>query len=545
MQEVARMAGKRVLYGEQAREKIRRGVDALAEAVRVTLGPRGRTVILDREYGGPQIVNSGVVVARAFELEDRFENMGAQLLREVAARTSEMAGDGTTTATVLAHRMIHEGIKQVAAGMNPMSLKRGIDRAVEGVVSELERLAQPCATSQEIAHVASISANNDRSIGELVARAMDAVGREGAITVEEGSGLASELEIVEGMQFDRGYLSAYFINNTERQKAVLEDARVLLCDRRLSSSVDLLPLLEAVAKAGKPLLVVAEEIETDALAMLVINTVRGVLKSCAVKAPGFGDRRKAMLQDIAVLTGATVISEELGRTLAKATIDDLGTVRRVEVDRDSTTLIGGGGDETAVRARIAALHTERDAVTSEYERKQLDERIAKLSGGVALIQLGAATETEMKERKLRVEDALHATRAAVEEGIVPGGGVALLRARRALRELHLDSLDEDSGVAIVARALEEPLRCIVANAAEEPSVILHRIDDTSEPAFGYNAATGAWGDLLQMGVIDPKKVARLALQNAASIAGLVLTTDCMIANPPAQPPSVPDAGSPY
>ncbi len=529
------MAGKRVVYGEQAREKIRRGVDALADAVRVTLGPRGRTVILDREYGGPQIVNSGVVVARAFELEDRFENMGAQLLREVAARTSEMAGDGTTTATVLAHRMIHEGIKQVSAGMNPVALKRGIDRAVEAVVAELKRLAQPCTSSQEIAHVASISANNDRSIGELIARAMDAVGREGAITVEEGSGLASELEIVEGMQFDRGYLSAYFVNNVERQKAVLDDARILLCDRRLSSSVDLLPLLEAVAKAGQPLLVIAEDIETDALAMLVINTVRGVLKTCAVKAPGFGDRRKAMLQDIAVLTGATVISEELGRTLAKAAIDDLGQVRRVEVDRDSTTLIGGAGNENAVRARIAALRAERDAASGDYERKQLDERIAKLSGGVALVQLGAATETEMKERKLRVEDALHATRAAVEEGIVPGGGVALLRARRALRDLRLDSLDENSGVAIVALALEEPLRCIVANAAEEPSVVLHRADETNDVAFGYNAATGAWGDLLQMGVIDPAKVTRLALQNAASIAGLVLTTDCMIANPPAPP----------
>ncbi len=536
------MAAKRVLYGEHAREKIRRGVDALAEAVRVTLGPRGRTVIIDREFGGPQIVNSGVVVARAFELEDRFENMGAQLLREVAARTSEMAGDGTTTATVLAHRMIHEGIKQVSAGMNPMGLKRGVDRAVAVVVEELKRLAQPCTSSQEIAHVASISANNDRSIGELIARAMDAVGREGAITVEEGSGLASELEIVEGMQFDRGYLSAYFVNNVERQKAILDDARVLLCDRRLSSSVDLLPLLEEVAKAGQPLLVVAEEIETDALAMLVINTVRGVLKTCAVKAPGFGDRRKALLQDIAVLTGATVLSEELGRTLAKATIVDLGRVRRVEVDRDSTTLIGGSGDENAVRARIAALRAEREAATADYERKQLDERIAKLSGGVAVIQLGAATETEMKERKLRVEDALHATRAAVEEGIVPGGGVALLRARRALRDLRLGSLDEDSGVAIVALALEEPLRCIVANAAEEPSVVLHRVDDTSEAAFGYNAATGAWGDLLQMGVIDPAKVTRLALQNAASIAGLVLTTDCMIANPPA-PPAPPVAGS--
>jgi len=431
--------------------------------------------------------------------------------------------------------MIHEGIKQVSAGMNPVALKRGIDRAVEAVVAELKRLAQPCTSSQEIAHVASISANNDRSIGELIARAMDAVGREGAITVEEGSGLASELEIVEGMQFDRGYLSAYFVNNVERQKAVLDDARILLCDRRLSSSVDLLPLLEAVAKAGQPLLVIAEDIETDALAMLVINTVRGVLKTCAVKAPGFGDRRKAMLQDIAVLTGATVISEELGRTLAKAAIDDLGQVRRVEVDRDSTTLIGGAGNENAVRARIAALRAERDAASGDYERKQLDERIAKLSGGVALVQLGAATETEMKERKLRVEDALHATRAAVEEGIVPGGGVALLRARRALRDLRLDSLDENSGVAIVALALEEPLRCIVANAAEEPSVVLHRADETNDVAFGYNAATGAWGDLLQMGVIDPAKVTRLALQNAASIAGLVLTTDCMIANPPAPP----------
>ena len=530
------MTAKQLLYREDARDKIRRGVDALANAVKVTLGPRGRTVILDREFGPPQIVNSGVVVAKAIELEDRFENMGAQLLREVAARTGEMAGDGTTTATVLAHSMIQEGLKYLAAGMNPMDLKRGIDLAVESVVRELKSIAQPCTSSQEMAHVAAISANNDRSIGELIARAMDKVGREGAVSIEDGSGLVSELEVVEGLQFDRGYLSPYFINNAEKQAAVLENVAIVLCDQKLSVVNDLVPLLEAAAKSGAPLLVIAEDVDADALATLVVNSVRGVVKTCAVKAPGFGDRRKAMLRDMAVLTGATVISGELGLTLAKATPEHLGHAHRIEVDKDSTTLIGGAGDAQAIRERIDAIKKEREAQTSDYERKQLDERIAKLSGGVALIKVGAATETELKERKLRVEDALHATRAAVEEGIVPGGGVALLRARRVLQSLASPNLDQASGIKIVQRALEEPLRCIVSNAADEPSIVLHKVDESGQRSFGYNAATREYGDMLEMGVIDPAKVTRLALQNAASIASLVLTIDCMVANAPMKAP---------
>ncbi|MBL0092864.1 MAG: chaperonin GroEL [Piscinibacter sp.] len=539
------MTAKRLLFGDDARARMRRGIDTLAEAVKVTLGPRGRTVILDRDYGPPQIVNSGVLVAKSVELEDRFENMGAQMLREVASRTSEKAGDGTTTATVLAHAMIDEGMRYLAGGMNPMDLKRGMEQAVEAVVAELRQLARPCASSQEIAHVAAISANNDRSIGELLARAIDKVGREGAISIEDGSGLSSELEVVEGLQFDRGFLSPYFMNNPERQSAVLEDAAILLYDKRLSSLQDLLPLLEEVVKAGRPLLVIAEEVESDALATLVINTMRGTIRTCAVKAPGFGDRRKDMLQDIAVLTGGTVVSDELGLTLAKARLADLGRARRVEVGKDDSTIIGGAGDPAAIRDRIGSIRKERDAATSDYDREKLDERIAKLSGGVALIKVGAATESELKERKIRVEDALHATRAAVDEGIVPGGGVALLRARRVLAALKGPNLDQDSGVRIVARALEEPLRRIVQNAGDEPSVVLHRVDASSDRAQGYNAATREYGDLLQMGVIDPAKVTRLALQNAASIAALVLTTDCMIANAPAATsPALPDAGAP-
>jgi chaperonin GroEL len=536
------MTAKQLMFHEEARDKIRRGVDALAEAVKVTLGPRGRTVILDRDFGPPQIVNSGVLVAKAIELEDRFENMGAQMLREVAARTSEKAGDGTTTATVLAHAMIQEGLRYLAGGMNPMDLKRGMEEAIEAVVAEVKRLARPCASSQEIAHVASISANNDRSIGELLASAIDKVGRDGAISIEDGSGLASELEVVEGMQFDRGFLSPYFINDVERQCAVLDDAAILLYDKKLSSLNDLLPLLEEVVKSGRPLLVIAEEIDSEALATLVINTVRGTFKTCAVKAPGFGDRRKAMLQDIAVLTGSTVISDELGLTLAKATLADLGRARRVEVGKDDTTLIGGAGDAKAIQERVSSIRKERDAATGDYDREKLDERIAKLSGGVALIKVGAATETELKERKIRVEDALHATRAAVEEGIVPGGGVALLRARRVLASLKGATLDHDSGLRIVARALEEPLRRIVANAGAEPSVVLNRVDESNDLGFGYNAATREYGDLLQMGVIDPAKVTRLALQNAGSIASLILTTDCLIANAP-QPKAAAGQGS--
>ena len=526
------MTSKQLLFHDQARERMWRGVDALADAVGVTLGPRGRTVIIEREFGGPQIVNSGVLVAKAIELEDRFENLGAQLLREVASRTSEMAGDGTTTATVLAHAMIQEGLRYLAGGMNPMDLKRGIEEGIGAVVAELGRVARPCADSQEIAHVASISANNDHSIGELLARAIDKVGREGAISIEDGSGLASELEVVEGLQFDRGYLSPYFINNAEGQSVLLEDAAVLLLDRKLSSLQDLLPLLEEAVKAGRPLLIIAEDIDSDALATLVVNAMRGTLKTCAVKAPGFGDRRRAMLNDIAVLTGGTVISDETGLTLAKATLAELGRVKRAEIDKEGTTLIGGAGAAQAIQARIASIRKERSAASSSYDREKLDERIAKLSGGVALIKVGAATETELKERKIRVEDALHATRAAVEEGVVPGGGVALLRARRSLEGLKGATLDHDCGLRIVARALEAPLRRIVTNAGGEPSVVLNRVAAASELSFGYNAATGEFGDLLQMGVIDPAKVARLALQNAGSIASLILTTACMIVNTP-------------
>jgi chaperonin GroEL len=542
------MAAKQLIFHDDARQRIRRGVDALAQAVKVTLGPRGRTVILERDYGPPQIVNSGVLVAKSVELEDRFENMGAQLLREVAARTSEQAGDGTTTATVLAHAMVTEGLKYLAGGMNPMDVKRGMEQAIEAVVAEIKRIARPCADSQEIAHVAAISANNDRSIGELLARAIDKVGREGAVSIEDGSGLASELEVVEGLQFDRGFLSPYFINNAERQAVVLEDAAILLCDKKLANLKDLLPLLEEVVKAGRPLLVVAEEVESDALATLVINTIRGTIKCCAVKAPGFGDRRKAMLQDIAVLVGGSLVSEEVGLALDKLKLDDLGRARRIEVTKDDTTLIGGAGNERAVKERIAAIKKEREQATSDYDKEKLDERIAKLSGGVALIKVGAATETELKERKIRVQDALHATRAAVEEDIGPGGGVALLRARQVLKALKGVTLDHDSGLRIVERALEEPLRRIVENAGDEPSVVMHRVDDNAERAFGYNAATREYGDLLAMGVIDPAKVTRLALQNAGSIAGLILTTDCLIANAPAPkattPPGLPRGEAP-
>jgi chaperonin GroEL len=526
------MKAKHLMFHEEARDKIRRGVDALAEAVKVTMGPRGRTVILERAWGTPQIVNSGVLVAKAIDLEDPFENMGAQLLREVAVRTSEMAGDGTTTATVLAHGMVHEGLRYLAGGMNPMDLKRGIERAIDAVVAELQRMAQPCAQSQDIAHVATISANNDRSIGELVASAIDKVGREGAISIEDGSGLVSVLEVVEGLQFGNGYLSPYFINNTERLSAVLDDVRILLCEGRLSSLKDLLPLLEEVAKSGQPLLVIAEDLDSDTLAALVINNIRGSIKTCAVKAPGFGAQRQAMLQDMAVLTGGKVVSDTMGLSLSKLTLADLGRAKRAEVGKDSTTLIDGAGNPRAIQDRIGVIRKEREAADSDYDREKLDERAARLAGGVALIKVGATTETELKERKIRVEDALHATRAAIEEGIVPGGGVALLRARQVLSTLQGESLDESSGIRLVARALEEPLRRIVSNAGHEPSVVAQRVDDSNDVNFGYNAATRQYGDLLKMGVIDPAKVTRLALQNAASIAALILTTDCMIAAAP-------------
>jgi chaperonin GroEL len=525
------MPAKQIIFGDQVRAKLLKGIGTLADAVRGTLGPKARTVVLERSYGAPQIINSGVAVAREIELEDPFENMGAQMAREVAAKTSEVAGDGTTTATLLAAGIVIEGMKFVTAGMNPMDLKRGIDRAVEAIVAELKRLARPCATRTEIAQVATISANNDAAIGEMVAEAMEKVGKEGVITVEDGKTLKSELEVVEGTQFDRGYLSPYFINDAEKQRVVLEDAFILLHDKKISSIRELLPLLEQVAKLGKPLLVVAEEVEGEALATLVVNSLRGVIKACAVKAPGFGDRRKAMLEDIAVLSGGQVIAEEAGRTLEKALAQDLGRAKRVEIDKDDTTIIGGQGDPAAIASRVAVIKQQIKEAASDYDREKLQERAAKLSGGVAVINVGGATETEMKERRARTDDALHATRAAVEEGVLPGGGVALLRARACLKGLRGANPDEDAGIRIVLRALEDPLRQLAKNAGDEGSVVLARVAG-GEGNFGYNAANGEYGDLVQMGVLDPCKVTRTGLQNAASIAGLALTTDVMIARIP-------------
>src|SRR5512139_1270736 len=534
------MAAKQLIFHEDAHEKIMAGVRILTDAVRGTLGPKARTVVLQRAYGAPTIINSGVIVAREIELEDRFENMGAQMVKEVASKTSDVAGDGTTTATLLAAGIVVEGMKYVAAGMNPMDLKRGIEAAVASVVTELGKLAKPCGTRTEIAQVATISANSDKAIGEIVANAMEKVGKEGVITVEDGTGLASELEVVEGMQFDRGFLSPYFINTAEKQRSVLEDPYILIHDKKISSIRDLLPLLEQVAKAGKPLLVIAEEVEGEALATLVVNTLRGVIKACAVKAPGFGDRRKAMLEDLAVLTGGMVVAEEAGITLEKAEPTVLGRARRVEIDKDDTTIIGGAGDPKAIDARVAQIKQQVEEATSDYDKEKLQERAAKLSGGVALIRVGAATETEMKERKSRTEDALHATRAAVEEGVLPGGGVALLRTRARVGKLQGANADQDAGIRIVLRALEDPLRQIVRNAGAEPPVVLQHVVE-GEGNFGYNAATGQYGDLVQMGVLDPCKVTRTALQNAASIAGLILTTDCMIAQIP-QKPAAPMGG---
>jgi chaperonin GroEL len=528
------MTAKQVLFGEPAHARLVKGLNILADAVRITLGPKARTVVLERSWGPPTVINSGVIVAKEIELEDRFENMGAQMAREVAAKTSEVAGDGTTTATLLAAGIVNEGMKYVVAGMNPMDLKRGIDKAVEALTEALGRLARPCTTPTEIAQVASISANNDASIGEMVAEAMQKVGREGVITVEDGKGLANELEVVEGTQFDRGYLSPYFINSPEKQSVVLEDVSILLHDKKISTIRELLPLLEHVAKLGKPLLVVAEEVEGEALATLVVNSVRGVLKACAVKAPGFGDRRKSMLEDLAVLTGGAVVAEEAGLTLEKAEPSVLGHAKRVLVDKDDTTIIGGAGDPKAIDARVATIKREIEEATSDYDKEKLQERAAKLAGGVAVIRVGAATETEMKERKSRTDDALHATRAAVEEGILPGGGVALLRARDELKGLHGENSDQDAGIRIVLRAVEEPLRQIVRNAGAEPAVVVQRVIEGAGN-FGFNAATGEYGDMVQMGVLDPRKVTRAALQNAASIAGLILTTDCMIAQLPAKP----------
>jgi chaperonin GroEL len=528
------MAAKQLAFGEDVREKIVSGVTQLANAVRGTLGPKARTVLIQRSWGPPIVINSGVIVAKEIELPDAFENMGAQMVREVASKTSDVAGDGTTTATLLASGMVTEGMKYVAAGMNPMDLKRGIELAVEAVVAELKRQAKPCATRTEIESVATISANSDKTIGKIVADAMEKVGKEGVITVEDGSGLASELEIVEGMQFDRGYLSPYFINAPEKQQVVLEDAYVLIHDRKVSSIAEMLPVLELVAKSGKPLLVIAEEVEGEALATLVVNMLRGTFKACAVKAPGFGDRRKAMLQDIAILTGGQVIAEEAGLKLENAKLSDLGHVRRIVIDKDDTTLIGGAGAASKVAARVAEIRGQLKDTTSDYDKEKLQERIAKLAGGVAVVKVGAATEFELKEKKARVEDAVHATRAAVEEGILPGGGVALIRARARLEALRGENVDQESGIRIVLRALEEPLRQIVYNAGEEPSVVLNKVV-AGEGDFGFNALTGEYGDMVKMGILDPCKVTRTALQNASSVAGLILTTDCMIAAIPEPP----------
>jgi chaperonin GroEL len=528
------MSAKDVKFHEHARNKIVAGVNILADAVKVTLGPKGRNVVLERSFGAPTVTKDGVSVAKEIELKDRFENMGAQMLKEVASKTSDVAGDGTTTATVLAQAIVQEGMKYVAAGMNPMDLKRGIDKAVEAVVAELKKLSKPCTTNKEIAQVGSISANSDEEIGKIIADAMDKVGKEGVITVEDGKSLNNELEVVEGMQFDRGYLSPYFINSAEKQMSLLENPYILLHDKKISGIRELLPLLEQVAKAGRPLLIVAEEVEGEALATLVVNNIRGILKTCAVKAPGFGDRRKAMLEDIAILTGGTVISEETGMQLEKVTLKDLGQAKRIEIGKEETTLIDGAGDTKAIEGRVKNIRTQIDEATSDYDREKLQERVAKLAGGVALVKVGAATEVEMKEKKARVEDALHATRAAVEEGIVPGGGVAYLRARVNLK-VKGDNHDQDAGIKIVLRALEEPIRWITANAGAEPSVVVNKVVD-GKGNFGYNAQTGEYGDLVQMGVLDPTKVARAALQNGASVAGLILTTDAMVAELPKDEP---------
>ncbi len=534
------MSARQIVFGEDARMRMAEGASILSRAVTATLGPKGRNVVIQKAFGAPGITKDGVSVAKEIELPDPVENMGAQMVREVAAHTSELAGDGTTTATVLAHAMFRDGLKGVAAGMSPMDLKRGVDTATEAVVEALGRLSKPCADSKSIAQVGTISANLDASIGELIAEAMEKVGKEGVITVEEGSGLESELEVVEGMQFDRGYLSPYFMNNLEKHTAELEDAYVLIHDRKLSTIRDLLPLLEAVAKAGRPLLVIAEDVEAEALATLVVNNIRGILKIAAVKAPAFGDRRKAMLQDLAIVTGGQVISEEVGLTLEKASISDLGTCKRVLVTRDDTTIVNGAGAKTEIDARIGLLRAELAKTTTDYDREKLQERIAKLAGGVAVIKVGAATEVAMKEKKDRVDDALHATRAAVEEGVVPGGGVALVRALLLVRERHIsgDNHDQDVGIQIVLHAIEQPLCEIVRNAGMEPAVILDRVKK-GEGNFGYNAQTDEFGDLIEMGILDPTKVVRVALQNAASIAGLMITTEAIIAELPgkSEPPA--------
>jgi len=536
------MTAKEVKFADDARHKMITGVNILANAVKVTLGPKGRNVVLEKSFGAPTVTKDGVSVAKEIELSDKFENMGAQMVKEVASHTSDVAGDGTTTATVLAQAMLREGLKAVAAGMNPMDLKRGLDKAVEATVEELKKLSKPCSEDREIAQVGTISANSDESIGNIIAEAMQKVGKEGVITVEEGSALQNELDVVEGMQFDRGYLSPYFVNNQQSMAAELEDPYILLHDKKISNIRDLLPVLESVAKASKPLLIVAEDVEGEALATLVVNTIRGIVKVAAVKAPGFGDRRKAMLQDIAILTGATVISEEVGLSLEKATLNELGNAKKVLVTKEDTTLIDGAGSEADIKARVEQIRVQIEEATSDYDKEKLQERVAKLAGGVAVIKVGAATEVEMKEKKARVEDALHATRAAVEEGIVPGGGVALVRALQAVKGLKGSNHDQDVGIDIARRAMEEPLRQIVANAGDEASVVMNKVAEGTGN-FGYNAASGEYGDMVAMGILDPTKVTRSALQNAASVAGLMITTEAMVAEQPKEEaPAAPGGG---
>jgi chaperonin GroEL len=525
------MAAKEVRFGDDARVKMFRGVNILANAVKATLGPKGRNAVLDKSFGAPTVTKDGVSVAKEIELKDKFENMGAQMVKEVASATSDEAGDGTTTATVLAQAIIREGLKAVSSGRNPMDVKRGIDKAVTAAVEEIRKISKPCKDNKAIAQVGTISANSDESIGKTIADAMDKVGKEGVITVEEGSGLQNELDTVEGMQFDRGYLSPYFINQQANQTVELDKPYILLVDKKISNIREMLPVLEGVAKAGRTLLVIAEDVEGEALATLVVNNIRGILKVAAVKAPGFGDRRKAMLQDIAVLTGGTVISDEVGLQLEKATLDDLGDAKKVVVEKENTTIIGGAGKPADIKARVESIRAQAEEATSDYDKEKLQERVAKLSGGVAVIKVGAATEIEMKEKKARVEDALHATRAAVEEGVVPGGGVALIRALKALANLEGANEDQTVGIRILARAIEEPLRQIVENAGEDAAVVLNAVK-AGKGAYGYNAGTGEYGDMLEEGILDPAKVTRLALQNAASVAGLLLTTEVMIAEAP-------------
>jgi chaperonin GroEL len=525
------MTAKQVVFGNEGRAKLVEGVNILANAVKVTLGPKGRNVVIEKSFGSPHVTKDGVTVAKEIELEDKLQNMGAQMVKEVASKTADRAGDGTTTATVLAQSIVKEGMKYVVAGHNPMDIKRGIDAAVAAAIAELDAISKPCNTTKEIEQVGSISANNDPAIGKLIASAMERVGKEGVITVEDGRGLQDELAVVEGMQFDRGYLSPFFVTNQERQIVELDNPFVLLVDKKISNIREMLPVLEATAKAGKPLLIIAEDVEGEALATLVVNMMRGILKVCAVKAPGFGDRKKAMLEDIAILTGGKVIAEELGLTLEKATVEQLGMAARVEVNKDNTIIIDGAGDKIAIEARVKAIRVQVEDATSDYDKEKLQERVAKLAGGVAVLRIGAATETELKEKKDRIDDALHATRAAVEEGIVAGGGVALIRARSAVAKVNGINADQDAGINIVYRALEEPARCIAYNAGDEPSIIINNISSQSGN-YGYNAADGTYGDLVEQGVIDPTKVTKTALINAASIAGLILTTDCAISNAP-------------